>query len=58
MNKMTNYIQQNLNSIFQRILFTFKNIDGYTYGDKNKNTVLLFEPRFKPEARVILANTH
>lgn len=50
--------EKNIVLIKQKILFNFKNIDNYVYGNNNKNTVLLIEPRFIENLIYILANTY
>ena len=55
--QLQNNIINNLPTIKKQILHNFKDIINYNLGDPNKNTVLLIEPRFKEEIKLILANT-
>ena len=50
-------IENNLIIIKEQIVYNFKNIPNYVF-NKNKNTVLLIEPRFEQNILYLLANTH
>jgi hypothetical protein len=50
-------IKKNIQFIKNQLLYNFKNIDDYVYGNNN-NTVLLVEPRFEKNIVYLFANTY
>lgn len=58
MNNKKDLINRNLNIIKKELLKNFTHNDNYVGADKNKNTVLLIEPRFFKHSLLVLANAY